>query len=628
MENNKSLYREYRPKNLDDVAGHEGMKDILISQIRSGHYNHAMLFSGQRGTGKTSIAKILAKVINCENVQDYNPCNECTNCKEFNSNSHPDVFEMDAASNNGVDEIRNIKANVATLPALGKYKVYIIDEVHMLTNSAFNALLKTLEEPPKHIIFILATTEFSKIPQTIISRCQTYNFRKINKSSLQNRILKIVTDKNKSISQEALEEIFLLSEGSLRDALNYVEQTMLVAKSEITIDDLKKVFYISTKEDKLNIIKNVFRNNPKEIIEYFESSNNQGIDFQNTTVGILNVLKEIIEYKMTTETQFLNILDQNDLHEFDQISLNDLFTLANNISDAYSNSKNDSSSYQYILINILKTITEITTPISVFKENELVQKNEPKIFKETIEEQKTVEEVKIVEEVEIQKEILIAKEELNIENQEIKTEPVIKNDEENINSKIWNIMESENDEEKFLKLQMLMMVDELKENSKSVEFSDDQILNALINVEKETRKNYESIFLEIISSNQDNLEHLKSVICFYNIKITAANFESLIMIAEDRGLANWINQKLKNTEFRSFVFNKLQKEIAIFCIDKKRWAHIKEEYMFRKNSNTLSLNYQNINIDEFYNQIETNETSNEYLKRAREILNINIKVVD
>ncbi|WP_146637191.1 DNA polymerase III subunit gamma/tau [Spiroplasma clarkii] len=242
MENKKSLYRQYRPKNLDEVAGHEGIKEILISEIKNSNFPHALLFSGQRGTGKTSIAKIMAKTINCENLQGYNPCEECNSCKEFNKNAHADIFEMDAASNNGVDEIRNIKMNVSTMPVMSKYKVYIIDEVHMLTNSAFNALLKTLEEPPTHVVFILATTEFSKIPETIISRCQLFNFKGITKNALEKRISQVCEKEGMSINNEALEEIFYMSDGSLRDALNYLEQTMVITNSEITSEDLKKFF--------------------------------------------------------------------------------------------------------------------------------------------------------------------------------------------------------------------------------------------------------------------------------------------------------------------------------------------------------------------------------------------------
>jgi DNA polymerase-3 subunit gamma/tau len=220
-----SFYRKYRPKNFADVAGHKSVKDILMSEIKNNSVPNAMLFVGQKGTGKTSLAKILAKTLNCTNI-DMNTCetcDQCENCLMAMNNSHPDIIEFDAASNNGVDEIRNIKANVQTL----------LDEVHMLTTNAFNAFLKTLEEPPAHVTFILATTELQKIPATILSRCQVFNFSRLNLDDVKERMKNILVMENKNAEELALNEIYYLSDGSLRDALNYLEQLSVISQETI-----------------------------------------------------------------------------------------------------------------------------------------------------------------------------------------------------------------------------------------------------------------------------------------------------------------------------------------------------------------------------------------------------------
>lgn len=225
-----ALYRKYRPKNFDEVVGQQETTDILKNQIQSRKFGHAYLFSGIRGTGKTSTAKIMAKAVNCLEPIDGNPCNVCDNCRAINQDQFMDVIEIDAASNNGVDNVRELRENAKYLPSKGTHKVYIIDEVQMLSSGAFNALLKTLEEPSEHVVFILATTEPEKIPVTILSRCQRYDFKRIVLSEMIDLMRRILADLSYTFDEEALDLIALKSDGAMRDALSLLEK--VVSKTE------------------------------------------------------------------------------------------------------------------------------------------------------------------------------------------------------------------------------------------------------------------------------------------------------------------------------------------------------------------------------------------------------------
>lgn len=235
----KVLYRKYRPDNFDNVVGQDYTVEMLKNAISTGKNAHAYIFTGPRGTGKTSSAKIFAKALNCEHSVDGNPCNECASCLSFKDS--PDIIEIDAASNNGVDEIRELINNVKLVPSSSKYKVYIIDEVHMLTASAFNALLLTLEEPPSHVVFILATTDIQDVPITILSRCQRFDFKPISKSAIINRLKFVCDEENIKITDDALAEIALISAGGMRDALGMLDQ-LSSEDNEISLDMVSNYF--------------------------------------------------------------------------------------------------------------------------------------------------------------------------------------------------------------------------------------------------------------------------------------------------------------------------------------------------------------------------------------------------
>ncbi len=274
----KALYRQYRPKTFDEVIGQEHITTTLRNQIFNGNIGHAYLFSGTKGTGKTSTAKIFARAVNCIDLKDGNPCNSCEICKGILDESIMDVIEMDAASNSSVDDIRELRDKVQYAPAKAKYKVYIMDEVHMLSNDAFNALLKTLEEPPAHLIFILATTEAERLPQTILSRCQRFDFRRISTENIVLSLKNICNDLNIKYEESALQLIARNAEGAMRDSVSLLDQCISFNKDELTLKDSLEILGIANKDIIFNIVDNLKEKDLERTLYIVDDIVESGID--------------------------------------------------------------------------------------------------------------------------------------------------------------------------------------------------------------------------------------------------------------------------------------------------------------------------------------------------------------
>ena len=298
----QALYRKYRPKTFEDVVGQKVIIKTLENSIENNRISHAYLFTGPRGTGKTSIAKIFAKVINCHDRQKFTPCNNCVSCTQ---KQNIDIIEMDAASNNGVDEIREIRDKVNLVPSFGKYKVYIVDEVHMLSNQAFNALLKTLEEPPSHVIFILATTEPHKIPETILSRCQRYDFKKISENDIFERIKYICKEEKIEIEEEAIKLISKVSDGGLRDSISLLDQLIAYTENKITVSDVNDVYGVISKEEICDLLIQIY---DKNLNISFESVNKLDENGKNLS----KIVEQMIEFIKNT------LIYLNDSNYFDK----------------------------------------------------------------------------------------------------------------------------------------------------------------------------------------------------------------------------------------------------------------------------------------------------------------------
>lgn len=293
----QALYRKYRPRNFDQVVGQKVVKQTLKNAIQTNKISHAYLLSGPRGTGKTTIAKILARTVNCLHPVNGNPCEECEACLVSKEKECPDIIEIDAASNNGVEEIRELKNKISHVPTSLKYKVYIIDEVHMLTTSAFNALLKTLEEPPSHAIFILATTDVHKIPVTILSRCQTFTFKRIAETDLVEHLKDICEKENISIDEEVLHKISDYSDGCLRDALGLLDKLSSYEKDNITMNDLLEINGVVNSESIVEFIKAMTEKNIEKIVATLNDFYNAGKDMVILAQDIVEMLeKNLIAY--------------------------------------------------------------------------------------------------------------------------------------------------------------------------------------------------------------------------------------------------------------------------------------------------------------------------------------------
>ncbi|EGV10176.1 DNA polymerase III, subunit gamma and tau [Parvimonas sp. oral taxon 393 str. F0440] len=293
----QAIYREFRPKDFTRVVGQEHIVEILKNQIRTGNLGHAYLFSGIRGTGKTSCAKIFARAVNCLNPIDGNPCNECENCKMILEDKALEVVEMDAASNRRIDDIRELKEKVIYPPQIVKYKVYIIDEAHMITNEGFNALLKILEEPPKHLIFILATTEIDKLPDTIISRCQRFEFKRINNSDIVKNINYVLNNLNVEVEEDGINLISELSSGAMRDALSLLDQVVATGKEKITIEDINECLGLVNLNMLFELSKSILNSSKNETIETFRNLVENGKTPHNIIIDLIKHFRNIILVK-------------------------------------------------------------------------------------------------------------------------------------------------------------------------------------------------------------------------------------------------------------------------------------------------------------------------------------------
>ena len=352
----KALYRTYRPSTFDEVAGQEHIVKTLKNALATRKLAHAYLFAGPRGTGKTTMAKLLAKALNCDEGIGHQ-CNECKNCKAIIDGTHPDVLELDAASNNGVDEIRELIDKVKYGTILGRYKVYIIDEVHMLSTGAFNALLKTLEEPPEHVIFILATTEPHKILPTILSRCQRYDFNKLSDKDIKERLKTVLENEGVEYNEDAIDIIISLADGGMRDALSILDQVLAYSGNKLDVQDILAIFALESKEEKIGLLHSIINKDVSDVLQRIKRYVSLGTDIKRLTDDLLLILKDILIYQSSRNISCLEILNEQEAASFfKHLDIEETLKMIDIIMAAQKDYKNVSSIIPLFEVTILKLV--------------------------------------------------------------------------------------------------------------------------------------------------------------------------------------------------------------------------------------------------------------------------------
>ena len=542
----QALYRKYRPKDFDSVVGQDSIIKTLKNSIINNNFSHAYMFFGPRGTGKTTVSKIFARNINCEKPNDGIACGKCDHCKVSFSKDCIDIIEIDAASNNGVDEIRELKNKISLVPSELKYKVYIIDEVHMLSIGAFNALLKTLEEPPEHAIFILATTDPQKVPETIISRCQCFSFKRISSETIEDRLKFICKEEKIEIEDEVLKNIAALSDGGLRDALGSLDKLVSYTDKKITMDDFIEVNEIISDKQVNNFINNIMNGDIKSVLSDINTFDTNGKNLIQIVIQILNYSRNlIVDYYISNKKIDYSI---NLLQEF-----------TNSLNENLFDIKKSSNTRIFIEMFILKYMNDYILNKKVVVEKvveveEKVIKSEEKPTEIKKEESKKVEESvkeEVVEEVEEDDEEFDFDSEYADDNAE---ESFV--DKRNIDTVVI-----ENAVPKILNIEEIMNI---------------RVNNTLAKANKQLLKEETEKF-ELLKDYTFDQEIGYIVCSILDSKLRAVSPDNLIISFE---YDSNVEQESQNIEKITEVYNKItdsNKNIAI--ISDSEWEKVKKEYI-------------------------------------------------
>ncbi|NCB32285.1 MAG: DNA polymerase III subunit gamma/tau [Erysipelotrichia bacterium] len=372
-----ALYQKYRSSTFEEVVGQEYAVRSIRNAVHSGQVGHAYLFCGPRGTGKTTMARLLAKAVNCDSPQKA-PCGECENCRAAEEGSHPDIIEINAANETHVEDIRDLIDRARLASMLGKHKIYIIDEVHQLSSSAASALLKTLEEPPAHVIFILATTDPQKLLPTIISRCQRFDFTKVEKSLIQKHLLHIASQEGFELESGAADKIAELADGGMRDALSILEQAVSYSEGKITEEDINRVYGLASTDQKIALLSAVFSNDLTETLRMIRDYEAHGIDLKRLTSELMDVLKDAVIYGYTQKESLLKVLNKSQaVHLSAGHKAKDLLRMIEDLMKAIESYKTAQSVASYFEIACMDMMAA-AEPVSFRDEPKPIETEKPK----------------------------------------------------------------------------------------------------------------------------------------------------------------------------------------------------------------------------------------------------------
>ena len=597
----KALYRSYRPQTFGEVAGQEHIVTTLKNAIKENRISHAYLFAGPRGTGKTTVAKLLAKALNC--TGENPPCDQCPNCKAITVGEHPDVIEIDAASNNGVDEVRDLIDKVKYAPINGKYKVYIIDEVHMMSTGAFNALLKTLEEPPAHIVFVLATTELHKILPTIISRCQRFDFKKVENHDIISRLEYVLKSENKKYELSALESVAKLAEGGMRDALSILEQC-LAYNNELTVESVNMVYGLLSMDNKISFIKQLLSKDIKGVLTSLDNMLSGSIDIKRLTFDLVDVLKDIIIYKNTQDVSILFVLTQQDVDNLaPYILVEEAFEIIDILIEASSHYSQSLDANTYFELAMLKICNRIK------EENKLAIDNSKAIeqvnilpVKDTAKAIPVVEETDSLPEEVIEDEII--EEELN--KGVIEYDPEIEESiPEELKAKADDITEtvvpeevaegtletviSNSDVSLPVGEDISQEIDEniiVNKSPENIEVSFSDILNILVQADRRVLNDIKEKWT-VIARYRFNLNTAKFASMLCDGKPVAAAPGGIIVAFEHQPNVNEVNETQNYYQLKNFLKEVLGENYDFIAIKNSLWPDMRSKYIDMNRAGTL-----------------------------------------
>lgn len=550
----QALYRKYRPSNFDEVVGQQPIIQTLKNAIVQNRIAHAYLFCGPRGTGKTSIAKIFAKMLNCED-ESNKPCGKCTNCKMVQNGSHPDIIEIDAASNNGVDEVRNLIDKVKYAPMQGKYKVYIIDEVHMMTTGAFNALLKTIEEPPAHVVFILATTEPNKVIPTIISRCQRFDFNKVSQKDIEKRLSIVCKEEKIEIDSEAISLIAQLADGGMRDSLSILDQCIAYCSSNITVDNVREIYGVLTTSDIGKLFEHLYAHEVDALIQQIQECSDKGMDLKRLTSDFITLLKESIILDYSSNSQLVSNTHKEVIEKYLLKSPSPFrFNVLNELMDVFNKYNYASNVLDYLETALLKSIS-----------NSYEIKS--KITHDVIEDSDRENKENFAKSSDLSYDLTSEKSEID--------KKVPKNSENTGISELETISDVSRETLK-----------EVGNKDSKIILNDEYILQLLVGANKTERK-IDTAKMDERNMYLADLEYAKYANSLRNIAIVASGDKYIVVAVRSELEAKEINEMQLTQGFEDFMEQVLGKAKKIFAIDHIQQTRVLEEFKERMIQGTL-----------------------------------------
>ena len=550
----QALYRKYRPSNFDEVVGQQPIIQTLKNAIVQNRIAHAYLFCGPRGTGKTSIAKIFAKMLNCED-ESNKPCGKCTNCKMVQNGSHPDIIEIDAASNNGVDDVRNLIDKVKYAPMQGKYKVYIIDEVHMMTTGAFNALLKTIEEPPAHVVFILATTEPNKVIPTIISRCQRFDFNKVSQKDIEKRLSIVCKEEKIEIDPEAISLIAQLADGGMRDSLSILDQCIAYCSSNITVDNVREIYGVLTTSDIGKLFEHLYAHEVDALIQQIQECSDKGMDLKRLTSDFITLLKESIILDYSSNSQLVSNTHKEVIEKYLLKSPSPFrFNVLNELMDVFNKYNYASNVLDYLETALLKSISN---------SYEIKSKTTHDVIEDSDRENKE----NFAKSSDLSYDLTSEKSEID--------KKVPKNSENTGISELETISDVSRETLK-----------EVGNKDSKIILNDEYILQLLVGANKTERK-IDTAKMDERNMYLADLEYAKYANSLRNIAIVASGDKYIVVAVRSELEAKEINEMQLTQGFEDFMEQVLGKAKKIFAIDHIQQTRVLEEFKERMIQGTL-----------------------------------------